>query len=424
MSKASAKISPLIPVLLGILVLVSGYLVYQNLEWIEYERDLGPTEEARRNPFLAAAELMELYQVELSNKRSFRDFDQPMQFLSDSQPADTIVLVDAYGSLSANRMGHLLAWVDQGGHLIATAKNPFLDNADNIGDPLFEFFNVAIERQGEDAMTEELWDIVSRYGYLAGVSGEELCPLLFAQNTFNFDGDETQLGVHFLSEDRLIATDAEPSGWIGDSDWAHLLQFDYGEGLVTLVSSLDLWKNSAIGCLDHAYVLWQLGPDSGPMVFYTNMEFPSFVSLLWRYFDLSVILFLGLLGAWLWYRGARLGPIRHAETASQRQLLEHIDASANFLWRIGKLEVSVERARQQVLVQLQRKYPQVLKPVSISDEKITFRLEDRAEQTRFLSKQLGIQASHIDLALWRPINNDPQRLVATLRDLQRLKERI
>jgi hypothetical protein len=349
---------------------------------------------------------------------------------------DTIVLVEAYGSLSAARMQRLIDWVGQGGHLIATASNRSLDKIANVTDPLFDYFGVVIDRQNGEGMEEQVWELINRYGYLAGVAGDQLCPLLTAQTRFNFSGDDAELDVHFLSTDLLRAEGQVPDGWVGEKSYAYLLQFDVGEGMVTLVSSLDLWKNSAIGCLDHSYLLWQLAPEAGVMTMFSNTEFPGVMEVLWRYFDSAMVTATLLLSFWLWNRGVRFGPVRENQDAERRQLLEHIDASANFLWRSGKTEALVNDIRVQILQQIRKQHPQLRRNTTLTgkqwveaaDGQVGMAMDQHSEAAvesaaTTLAAPLGLSADEINFALWQPIDNDPQRITQLLVLLQKIKEK-
>lgn len=415
------RVGPLIwLVIITVTVIVAGFYLYGKIEWVEYEEDLGLTEKARTNPYLAATSFLERHKVTLKTEKSFRRFDEPVRY-GNGELGEAVVLVDAYGSLSDERLENLLGWVEQGGHLIAAAKNPFLDNIENVSDPLFDYFGVKIERQEGEGMEEQVWEMVERFGHLAGVSGEDLCPLLYAQTSFNFSGDSEEIDVHFLSTDLLMAEGWDPSSWVGNEYEAHMLQFDVGRGLVTLMSSLDLWKNSAIGCLDHSYVLWQLAPEEGVMTIFTNFEFPSVFNVVWRYFDVAIVIAFITLMLWLWHRGVRFGPIRERHDEERRQLLEHIDASASFIWRIGKTPELVASIREQVLNKIKQKHPQIFKEYPGLSEEVE---EAPSELIEHLSKISGLRPEQIKTAFWQPPENDPQRITEVLILLQQIKDKI
>mgnify|MGYP001077495927 CR=1 FL=1 len=420
-----------LPILLVLFAL--GWVAYSHITWVDYEVELGITDEARKNPFLAATIFLKDYGLTVRRERSFRPFDKALN-AEEWGTVDTIVLVDAYGSLSTPRMQNLLSWVDQGGHLIATASNRFIDNIDGVSDSLFDHFRVEVNRQNGEGMEQDLWALINRFGYLAGMTGAELCPMLAAQTQFSFAGDDVEIGVHFLNTDVMQAEGRQPDAWVGEASSAYMLQFDLGEGMVTLVTSLDLWKNSAVGCLDHAWFLWQLAPYSGEMVFFQNFEYPGVMGVIWRYFDITLMVAAFLLLLWLWYRGVRFGPVRENFTMERRQLMEHIDASAHFLWRIGKTDHLIQAIRDQTLQAIQHKHPQLF-PVE-DDASAVKGLDGRAksltsqaeQNTRILAAKLStlmeLSAEQIHLALWQPIANDPKKIAETMAVVQKIKEKI
>ncbi len=50
---------------------------------------------------------------------------------------DIILISDAYAALSKIRAEKLLAWVEQGGHLMISASNPFIHNPEQQPDEIF-----------------------------------------------------------------------------------------------------------------------------------------------------------------------------------------------------------------------------------------------------------------------------------------------
>ncbi|ABC27177.1 conserved hypothetical protein [Hahella chejuensis KCTC 2396] len=401
-----------IGIVIAVLVLVAlGVYWYQGLEWIEYERDLGPNEKARREPFLAAQLFIEKRGYKLESNPSFRDFDDP-DFALKTSTEDAIVLVDAYGSLSQKRTQTLLEWVERGGHLMVTAKNPYLKGMDKIQDPIFEEFGVEVERNGQGDFDEELWGAISTIGGYVGITQEDLCPMLYPQAEFSFEGDENSIGVHFLSNDTLYGQDDYLYASVGPDGASRMLQYEYGDGMVTYMVSLDMWKNFAIGCQDHAYMLWQMAPgDSGVMHFYYNRDFPSLGSVLWRHFYAAIAVGALTLFLWLWYRGMRFGPLRDEEPGTQRQILEHIAASARFLWRMDKGQALVESVRAETWQAISKRLQHIT------------RLE-QSVQIAQLAKHFQMNEQAVEAALFGPIPNDPVSFVNIIRALKRIKDKL
>jgi len=443
----------IVPLTVVVLVLIG--VSYSQIEWVKIDADPEITEQARRNPFFAAKKFLQPLGVQLRTEYSLKALDQPLTKPA-TETGDTMVLVDAYGSLSAQQVNHLLDWVNQGGHLIAAANYSWSDDtgqaealAETINDELFAHFGVQVIHRKGLGLGQRLWELLNSFGFLTGRAEEELCPLLQAQAQFQFADTATPVDAHFLTTDSLVPQGRQPDAWIGIAEEAKLLQFAIGEGMVTLVSSLDWWRNSAIACLDHAFILQRLAPASGVMTWYINLDYPSAWKIVWRYFDGSIITSLLLLAAWLWHRAVRFGPIKQPGQIQQRQLLEHIDASANFLWRFKKAEVLVRSVRSQLLQSIQQRHPQlVLSPYQHQDR----RQQDNRQQDHDLQnysqqkkspqqkpefaaaiddagiKQLaalaGLSVAEVKLALCQPVKQNPELTTDMLALLQKLKDRI
>ncbi|OZG75196.1 hypothetical protein BTA51_02080 [Hahella sp. CCB-MM4] len=399
--------------LLVVALLALGYLVYRQIEWVDYEKDLGPTQEARRDPYFGAKLYLDKLNISHESKLHFRDFDDPTW--ADSKPLeDTVVLVDAYGSLSEARAKVLLDWVSRGGHVIAAASNPFLDDPSGVDDPLFEYFGVEVERNDDSELDSDVWDAIGDLGHLSGWSDKDVCEFLPAQTSFYFeDYDDYDVKAHFLTADILQADPDDAYSMIGSDyyDGSLMVQFEHGDGLVTFMVSFSMWQNWAIGCLDHAYIFWQLVPGAGEVTFYRNQDFPGLGSVIWKYFHLSLVIALLLLVGWLWMRGSRFGPVREYHPSLPRQLLEHIDASARFLWRMDKGQTLLKNGRDMVLSVLRYRYPEFLQM-------------ETEERLRHLAKVLHMTPEEIDLALWRDIQGNTPDFVHAVRLLQMIKEKL
>ncbi|WP_020405345.1 DUF4350 domain-containing protein [Hahella ganghwensis] len=401
-------IALLVTLLLGLI-----YFGYQEIEWVEHESDLGPTPEARQDPYYAAKLYLEKLGITQDSKLHLRDFDDS-DWAARRPVDDTIVLVDTYGSLSEERANVLLDWVSRGGHVIASANNPFLDDASGVIDPLFDYFGVEVERRDDSELQEEVWDTLGSIGQFSGWSESDLCKILPEQANFYFEDDEdNDVRVHFMTADVLYADPELAYSMIGaeSADGSLMIQFEHGDGLVTFMVSLAMWKNWAIGCLEHAYVYWQLVPGGGPVTFYRNQDFPGLGSIIWKYFHLSLLLALLLLGGWLWMRGSRFGPVREYQASQPRQILEHIDASARFLWRMDKGETLLQNSREMVLSILRHRYPEYLRM-------------DAADCCLQLAKVLHLKPEEIDLALWRDVQGNAPEFVHAVRLLQIMKEKL
>lgn len=186
---------------------------------------------------------------------------------------------------------------------------------------------------------------------------------------------------------------------------AHILQYPYGAGKITVLTDYFIFNDSNIGDYDHAYFLWWLAHDSPRVWLVYDKESDTLISLLWGsapYLCVSVLL---LLVSWLLYRGRRFGPILNVEHATRRQLQEHIDASTTLLWRSQEQAILIADARQPVL----NKCPVVGQTLT------------RSPRLQRALERLEISEERLLWALTTPSVEDEAEFVELIRLLQQLR---
>ncbi len=391
-----------------VLIAAAAVWAYQYIEWVEKEVDLGPTEEARKEPFLAAKKYLEQLGIDVELRGHFRQLDSDQLEFSNN---DVLILVDAYGSLSPKRASRLLDWVDRGGQLVTAASNPFVDNLASIKDPLFEQFNIAVEESDEKPFDPKAMAQVSSLGKKFGLEQFELCNMLNVQVEFNFADDNDAVQAHFLSENRLLVDDTEQRTGVFDDEGGFIVQYELGDGLISYMSYLDFWKNPTIGCFDHAYILWQLAATGGKVWFLYNRDAPGLVSLLWQYYHYLVSALLLLIMSWLWRRNNRFGPVRVTSTASPRRLMEHIEASARFNWKHHQGGYLVALLRDDIGRRMELQHPGFAKrPAEV--------------QVAILVKQTQLGNDIVAQAMGSDISGSPEQFIDVVRWLKMIKEKL
>ncbi|BFM07712.1 DUF4350 domain-containing protein [Halioxenophilus aromaticivorans] len=139
-----------------------------------------------------------------------------------------------------------------------------------------------------------------------------------------------------------------PFYWRG-SDWAaHFVQFTVGDGLVTVMSDSEIWKNTSVEEQDHAYLLTALTDEEGQVLFVIGSDMPSLLELIWRYAKEVVISGIVCLVAWLVYRGRRFAPALPVASLERRSLAEHLQAVAAFHWRARDPQTLIESLQSEI----------------------------------------------------------------------------
>ncbi len=298
---------------LAVLVLAGlGVLWFlENFEKVPVKERVGPSGEARLRDFLAAERFAERMGLPARELRSVVDLD--------SLPArGVLVLPNRRQAIDAPRITRLLNWVNAGGHLIAEAEFPGLDDR------------------------------------LLAALGVEREPRKISVKPLVLEDGERRLTVLFVSRIGLRA--AAPLRFqVGDQ----LLTFARGRGLVTVTTSLDFARNAAIGTHDHAELLWRLlslAPSPSLQVF-SRPERLSLWSFLARHAAPALVAALLLLVFWLWRIAPRFGPVPADAPPARRRLLDHLRASGRYLWTQGLRARLAAAARDSALRRLSRAQP-------------------------------------------------------------------
>jgi Domain of unknown function (DUF4350) len=368
------------------LVLGSFAWLFRNgVEKVETEVDTGYRGAARANPLLAA-------------ERLYSALGSPARTLPGAPgklpPADhTLVVVSPKRSLTAKRTSELLAWVGRGGRLVIT-----LDEAPTLDPVLAHFGARAVgdknPESGEENGTEKV-EVKLRGGGTAE--------------------------VQVPKAPRLLQGSREPSFAAGSAAGQFLLSFTEGAGRVTFLSDAGFLTNEHLGEGDDARLAWAIvqGADLGStpkpprgVWIVVREELPTLSGLLARHAWAAVLSSLLLLGAWLWCAGARFGPVLPDPPRHRRSLLEHVEASGDFLLRTGRAEDLAQSARQAFLRRVEAREPEWAK----------LPLPELARHLATLKgpRKGGLPPARIESALRGPILT-PADLTASVQVLETLR---
>ncbi len=296
---------------LGAAWFLSAYERVPAKEWV------GPTGEARRNPFLAAERFVERMGMPARPLRAFADLE--------ALPAGAVLIVpNRRQALDPRRIRSLLSWAEAGGHLIAEAEAP------GVADPLFD--RLAVRRSPAPRLPKPL-AVEMPGGERRNVSFHDAVAL------------QPPAGPLLLRA--------------GTHETVKLAVFRRGQGVVTVASSLQFARNAFIGTNDNALFLWEL-LDFTPareVGVYLNPERLS----LWGFLKEHAAPVLGagaaLLALWLWHVGPRFGPVAPEAPPSRRRLLDHLRASGRYYWARGLRARLVGAAREAALRRVTRAHP-------------------------------------------------------------------
>lgn len=315
-------------IIIGVFLLVVlgiAYMAHDKFERVTKELDLGFKGEARSNS---------LYASRLFLKAMGIPAEKVELYALDNLPAvDTVIIINTHRTtLSKTRIEKLLKWVEQGGHLLTIAVPRYLE-----------------EDGYEDVLQRELGVSIARAYYLANANVDNKA----SQNDDDDGGEDDEddqppivnITLAGLDKNYTIAMNSfypiESEGKHAERVQVHdktfLLNRPYGDGLVSLISDLELAENNWIEEYDHAEFFWQLihrHHASPRNVWLLNSDdMPPLWQWLWQYGSAFIITLLLLSLLWFYGIAQRFGPLIPQPALDRRRILEHIQASGYFLWR-------------------------------------------------------------------------------------------
>ena len=319
----------LVLLLTGLVLGLLGWWFTSNFGFTTEREYVGYSGSARTNPFYAAGLLLERMGKQVSQRGTLSSLE--------GVPADAVVVLPpTRGDMNPALVRELLAWVEAGGRLILGVETPYAK------DPLLKALGVRA-RWSEDDEEEGEQD--------GGDEEERIDPVTLP------DGRTLQAR---LSDSIVLTRVAEGAEYQcpapAPEDGEQIMQIERGHGRVIVITTLAPFRNQALDELDHAALLWAFTQDAGQqVVLIRRIEALSLFAWLTQHAlaALAALAALGLL--WLWHVVPRFGPLRPAEAANRRSLLEHLRAIGRFqadAQQLGRLVREVRADAQAVFARL------------------------------------------------------------------------
>ena len=406
--------------LIVILLIALGWIVYQRIEFYDEAVNTEWSLEARRNPFLAARLFLEQSGVQVVETDTLLK-------LPDLKNVSTLLITDSNQITHPRLLDQVLDWLQQGGTLIMQA-----DSGSEDEDLLLQHFDIGVDWQSydettdseqNDHSTDDSLDIDPqlRQPGMPPQQAEETAhnkpDELLTTITFD-DADELQaafspytvLTQGYLENSDEYSGDYTPLSWAGSEQGIHMLQFEYGSGLLTVVSDSDIWSSHHIGEHDHSYLLWLLIANDGDLAFLRPELRDSIFQLLAKYASetlIAIALFLVLL---LRYWMQRFGRIEILENTQSRSLNEHLLASGHYLWRQGSVDHLLKPARDQIMRTALSNIP-LLRSENLNEQ----------QQYELISQHTGLAYQQIENAFSARPDRESE-LIQTIRLLQHMEK--
>jgi hypothetical protein len=283
------------------------------------------TGEARFNRFFALEKALDQLDLPATSLTSLDPLQMPLQ------PGDTLVLGDDVARVDVDDATRIAAWVRGGGHLLLSPGLP--DVA--VHTPLFEAL-----------------------GLLDPQAGKRSCRTIHATDAAPANADDamTWCGLRF----HLVPAAAIDAA-IGDAQDGFLFaRVRVAKGSVSLLANLGMLSGNGLKRSVEQQFGWQLlAPNIGRGQVYLvyALDGISFIRRLLRDGWPALLALTLLLAGWAATRSARLGPLMPAPPLHRRALLEHVQATGEFLYRRDGGRSLHSLACQTVLTRLRRRDP-------------------------------------------------------------------
>ncbi len=368
------------PIWLGVLGLAAAGIAvwfFTTHERVEESVYVGFQGEARYNRVLAAARLLERLGFEAESRAGL----WPTEWLPGGD--DTIVLPLERASYGEEQSQALLAWIDQGGHLLVEPIGPGVKQMDE----LLAMFGMVLDPQSCPESDE---------------SPDE--------TEFAAAGDPRPNATMYTAT-RL--TDPEDMAMrVFTDECGNVVQsYQYGAGVLTVVADSAFLTNAAIGEEANARFFVDLvtAPGApGKVWLIYGLDYPGLLTLLRQYAWPALTASVLLLAVFLWYIVPRFGPIMAPRAPVRRSLLEHIRASGRFLWNKGAGSELLKTLRAALVDEFSRLYP-------------AYRHWIPPIQLARLAEHTGLTQEEIRFALHAAIESSPARFTRQVRILQNMR---
>ena len=128
-----------------------------------------------------------------------------------------------------------------------------------------------------------------------------------------------------------------------------MMQFEVGDGLLTIVSDPGIWTSYHIDAHDNAYLLWLLSSDDGSFAILRSVLHDSVWVLMKRNASEFLIVAGLLIVMMVWRLASRFGRMLPRDLSRARALGEHFSSVSHYLWHRRNAVYLLAPLRQSVL---------------------------------------------------------------------------
>lgn len=199
-----------------------------------------------------------------------------------------------------------------------------------------------------------------------------------------------------------------PVFWGMSQQGAHLIQFNEGQGKITVVSDASIWDSHQLARQDHGVLLRSLGFHGKSLILY-GIAMPSIATLAWTHFPECIIASLLMLILCLWRVAVRVGPVQFINSVDRRSIIDSILGLASYQHRRKKYWRLLEPLIADIQTSAKRHIP-------------GFVAADSAKREELLSDHTGMSQKNINQLLNPHAVRDDQSFQATVTLLREIRK--
>ncbi len=343
--------------LAAVLLLALGWLTYISIEFYEETEDASWSVAALRNPYLAAQEFMDRSEIDVTDVDSLARLDE-------LSTIGTLFFSGPNQVQTPRQLAQVMDWLDVGGNIIYSASS--IAHEDDL---LLAEFEVEVEwrdyeteqeveekpisetmrdynRQIEQGEKRE--DIVKSFRQRRNT----LTEIRFGEDIgmLEADFDNSKVLAHpYVADAEDHEGEHRPFSWSYSDAGVHMMQFEVGSGLLTIVSDPKIWTSYQIDQHDHAYLLWLLSAEDGSFAILRSVVRDSIWELMLRNASELLLAASLLILFWIWRSGHRFGRLLPRDLSRRRALAEHFSSISHYLWHRRRGAYLIQPLRQRVL---------------------------------------------------------------------------
>ncbi len=381
--------------LLAGLILIGGIWYtqwfYNNFEKVTEEQRVDISPEATRNRFLAAERFLTMlgYEAESFRARNLITMLPPT--------SDALLVRRMPPEMSDQQIDTLDKWVEAGGVLILAPQYFYED--DETNNPFLDYLGVRMVSPA--AVDEDEVEEATVSFSIENAAADAADRSVYRQVKLSLASEANPVTVSFRRDRVLEDREGWSSETFGSEQGANYLKIAFGQGRVLVLSDLDLFTNDWINKDDNAFLLSYLVGGSRKVWLQYSIDAVPLPQLVWQKIPFIVCTLVILLVLMGWRLFLYTGPRLTLQNLQRRNLLEHIDATANYAWRIDRASSLFENNRKALEQAWRARHP-------------ALNSMDNTQRSEWIAEKTGMAATAVERSLYHEITKDQDFIKASL----------